>query len=148
MLYSRRIAKGGCVNPTTDDGGAEGTHCVYEVGLAHLTGVRIEQDLSLLVGNIRSLTLSVCATIAALKVEGPAGSAVITVGGIRTPRSICTGLDEHPPFHILGDALVGQIALVHVECVSYTKPLGRLTEFDLAHSHPQDTRKNGDRPNN
>ena len=24
MLYSRRVAKGGCVDPTTDDGGAEG----------------------------------------------------------------------------------------------------------------------------
>jgi hypothetical protein len=44
-------------------GGAEGTHFVYAVGLAHLTDVYIEQDfLHSFCGSICSVTLSVCVT--------------------------------------------------------------------------------------
>jgi len=46
------------------------------------------------------------------------GSVNFTVGRIRTPRSIRAGLDEHPPFDILGGVVVGQygsyLRIMHV----------------------------------
>ena len=38
--------------------------------------------------------------------RGARGPSESTRERIRTPRSICTGLDEHPPFDILGDVVV------------------------------------------
>jgi hypothetical protein len=58
------LASYGCARFYSLIGDSEGTHCVYEVGLALLTDVKNEQDLSLLVDNIRSLTVSVWATTA------------------------------------------------------------------------------------
>ena len=34
--------------------------------------------------------------------------------GIRTPRSTCAGLDEHPPFLVRGGVLVRQVVSNHV----------------------------------
>ena len=61
----RSLPSEDCVDPPDASDGAEGTHCVYEVGLALLTFVNSQQDFLLLIDIIHSFTLSVCATTAA-----------------------------------------------------------------------------------